>query len=75
MAKTNAESARLKEHYSKNKNWMQWGPYLSERQWSTVREDYSEDGNAWGYFPHEQARSRVYRWGEDGIAGLSDEKC
>lgn len=75
MAITNAEAARLKENYSKNKNWLQWGPYLSERQWSTVREDYSPNGNAWGYFPHEHARSRTYRWGEDGIAGISDELC
>src|SRR6516162_3851399 len=50
-----------------------WGPYLSERQWGTVREDYSADGNAWEYFPHDMARSRAYRWGEDGIAGISDE--
>ena len=52
--------------------WQQWGPYLSERQWGTVREDYSPHGNAWEYFPHDHARSRVYRWGEDGIAGFSD---
>src|SRR5205823_2427267 len=51
-----------------------WGPYLSERQWGTVREDYSEDGNAWNYFSHDQARSRAYRWGEDGLAGISDDK-
>ncbi len=54
--------------------WRMWGPYLSERQWGTVREDYSYDGNAWGYFPHDHARSRAYRWGEDGLAGLCDEK-
>jgi hypothetical protein len=54
--------------------WKKWGPYLSERQWGTVREDYSQDGNAWEYFSHDQARSRVYRWGEDGLAGISDEK-
>jgi Mannosylglycerate hydrolase MGH1-like glycoside hydrolase domain len=54
--------------------WKQWGPYLSERQWGTVREDYSADGNAWDYFSHDQARSRAYRWGEDGIAGFSDDK-
>jgi hypothetical protein len=54
--------------------WRQWGPYLSERQWGTVREDYSEDGNAWDYFTHDQARSRAYHWGEDGIAGISDDK-
>ena len=53
--------------------WRKWGPYLSERQWGTVREDYSENGAAWSYFPHDHARSRVYRWGEDGIAGISDE--
>ncbi|HKK74579.1 MAG TPA: hypothetical protein VJ953_05885 [Saprospiraceae bacterium] len=75
MAITNAEAARLKENYSRYKNWLQWGPYLSERQWATVREDYSPDGNAWGYFPHEHARSRTYRWGEDGLAGISDERC
>ena len=54
--------------------WKKWGPYLSERQWGTVREDYSEDGNAWDYFSHDQSRSRVYRWGEDGLAGISDDK-
>ena len=53
--------------------WKKWGPYLSERQWGTVREDYSQDGNAWGYFTHDQARSRTYRWGEDGLAGISDD--
>src|SRR3954466_1859315 len=53
--------------------WRRWGPYLSERQWGTVREDYSEQGEAWDYFPHDHARSRVYRWGEDGIAGISDD--
>ena len=64
----NAEERRLR-----NNAWKKWGPYLSERQWGTVREDYSESGNAWDYFPHDHARSRVYRWGEDGIAGISDE--
>ena len=54
--------------------WKKWGPYLSERQWGTVREDYSQDGNAWNYFTHDQSRSRTYRWGEDGLAGLSDDK-
>jgi hypothetical protein len=54
--------------------WRLWGPYLSERQWGTVREDYSKDGDAWNYFTHDQARSRAYRSGEDGIAGISDEK-
>ena len=69
----NPESTRLQEHYSGKKNWLQWGPYLSERQWGTVREDYSPGGTAWDSFPHDHARSRVYRWGEDGIAGISDE--
>ncbi len=63
----NAEEKRLEDP-----KWKKWGPYLSERQWGTVREDYSEHGNAWDYFPHDHARSRVYRWGEDGIAGISD---
>jgi hypothetical protein len=58
---------------SQDNKWKKWGPYLSERQWGTVREDYSEHGNAWDYFPHDHARSRVYRWGEDGIAGISDD--
>lgn len=65
----NAEQKRLTEG-----KWKKWGPYLSERQWGTVREDYSEHGNAWDYFPHDHARSRVYRWGEDGIAGISDDQ-
>jgi Glycosyl hydrolase family 63 C-terminal domain len=68
------EKHRLSEHYSGKKNWLKWGPYLSERQWGTVREDYSEHGSAWDFFPHDHARSRVYRWGEDGIAGISDDK-
>ena len=54
--------------------WRKWGPYLSDRQWGTVREDYSEHGTAWEYFSHDQARSRAYRWGEDGIAGISDDR-
>ena len=69
------ENDRIRGHYSGRSNWLKWGPYLSERQWGTVREDYSPDGSAWDYFPHDHARSRVYRWGEDGIAGISDEKC
>lgn len=64
----NAEQQRLTQP-----GWKKWGPYLSERQWGTVREDYSAEGNAWDYFPHDHARSRVYRWGEDGIAGISDD--
>ncbi len=67
------ENIRIAENYNGEKNWMKWGPYLSERQWGTVREDYSEHGSAWDFFPHDHARSRVYRWGEDGIAGISDE--
>ena len=69
------EKGRLDEHYNRTKNWMKWGPYLSERQWGTVREDYSPNGTAWEYFPHDHARSRQYRWGEDGIAGISDKTC
>ena len=67
-----AEAARLREAKEQHVAWRRWGPYLSERQWGTVREDYSEHGNAWEYFSHDQARSRAYRWGEDGIAGISD---
>lgn len=69
-----AEKLRMLAQDSGEAAWRLWGPYLSERQWGTVREDYSEDGNAWDYFSHDQARSRAYRWGEDGIAGLCDEK-
>ena len=68
------EQKRLNEAREKGIPWKKWGPYLSERQWGTVREDYSHDGNAWDYFTHDQARSRVYRWGEDGLAGISDDK-
>jgi hypothetical protein len=67
------ENLRLDEARTKQQPWKKWGPYLSERQWGTVREDYSEDGNAWNYFTHDQARSRAYRWGEDGLAGISDD--
>ncbi|MGZ8239012.1 MAG: MGH1-like glycoside hydrolase domain-containing protein [Methylobacter sp.] len=73
-SQANAEKHRLLVQSSGEAAWRLWGPYLSERQWGTVREDYSEDGNAWDYFSHDQARSRAYRWGEDGIAGLCDEK-
>jgi hypothetical protein len=69
-----AELARLAEARERGVPWRKWGPYLSERQWGTVREDYSENGDAWSYFSHDQARSRAYHWGEDGLAGLSDEK-
>ena len=67
------EQRRLNETREKDVPWKKWGPYLSERQWGTVREDYSRDGNAWNYFSHEQSRSRAYRWGEDGLAGVSDD--
>jgi hypothetical protein len=69
----NAEQKRLEEAREQNILWKKWGPYLSERQWGTVREDYSEGGDAWNYFTHDQARSRAYRWGEDGLAGISDD--
>jgi len=70
----NAEQTRLHEARSQGVNWKKWGPYLSERQWGTVREDYSDDGNAWGFFTHDHARKRAYRWGEDGLGGISDER-
>ena len=70
----NPEAARLEEARIAKTPWKKWGPYLSERQWGTVREDYSADGNAWDYFTHDQARSRAYHWGEDGIAGISDDQ-
>ncbi len=69
----NAEQTRLQNHYAGKTNWLKWGPYLSERQWGTVREDYSADGNAWNYVSHDAARSKAYRWGEEGIAGISDD--
>jgi hypothetical protein len=68
------EIARLEQARTSKTPWRKWGPYLSERQWGTVREDYSPDGNAWDYFTHDQARSRAYHWGEDGLAGISDDK-
>ncbi len=70
-----AEELRLKHHEGNKVDWKKWGPYLSERQWGTVREDYSPHGDAWTFFPHDHARSRVYRWGEDGLAGISDADC
>ena len=69
-----AEQKRLNDARENKVPWKKWGPYLSERQWGTVREDYSTDGNAWNYFSHDQSRSRAYRWGEDGMAGISDDK-
>ena len=68
------EQKRLNDARETGIPWKKWGPYLSERQWGTVREDYSHDGNAWDYFTHDHARSRAYRWGEDGLAGISDDK-
>src|SRR5258706_13965730 len=71
----NAEEQRLDEDSARTQNWKRWGPYLSERQWGTVREDYSADGSCWTYFPHDMARSRAYRWGEDGLLGWTDREC
>src|SRR4051794_25051859 len=68
------EHGRLREAREAGVPWRKWGPYLSERQWGTVREDYSAGGDAWNDFPHDHARSRAYRWGEDGIAGFCDEQ-
>src|SRR6202043_2897175 len=68
------EDERLEETRTRKKYWKRWGPYLSERAWGTVREDYSPYGAAWEYFPHEHARSRAYRWNEDGLAGISDRR-
>ncbi len=69
------ETLRLQEDAKREKNWKRWGTYLSERQWGTVREDYSANGDAWGYLPHDHARSRAYRWGEDGLLGICDREC
>ena len=71
----NAEVRRLAEDATREKNWKRWGPYLAERQWATVREDYSPDGKVWDYFPHDHARRRAYRWGEDGLLGITDREC
>jgi len=70
--KPGREEQRLAESRERKAHWKRWGPYLSERQWGTVREDYSPNGTAWDYLPHDHARSRTYRWGEDGIGGISD---
>ena len=70
----NPEEKRLEAARDEQIPWKKWGPYLSERQWGVVREDYSEDGDAWAHFGHDQARSRAYRWGEDGLAGISDDR-
>src|SRR5262249_58124225 len=66
-----AERRRLDEDARRVRDWKRWGPYLSERQWGTVREDYSADGTVWNYLPHDHARSRAYRWGEDGLLGIT----
>ena len=70
-----AEKQRLAENKAREKNWQRWGTYLSERQWGTVREDYSGNQESWEYFTHDQARSRAYRWGEDGVMGWTDREC
>ena len=70
-----AECTRLEQDERRERNWKRWGPYLSERQWGTVREDYSGTGECWTYFPHDHARSRAYRWGEDGLLGICDREC
>ncbi len=75
VKKSTIEQKRLDAHYAHEEDWLHWGPYLSERQWGTVREDYSVHGDAWSYFPHDHARSRMYRWGEDGLAGFTDRYC
>lgn len=72
---TTAEQRRLQEDADRQRYWKRWGPYLSERQWGTVREDYSEQGTCWDYLPHDHARSRAYRWGEDGLLGITDTQC
>src|SRR5271166_1381704 len=73
--RADAEYIRLTQGMGRNESWRRWGPFLADRQWATVREDYSPDGTAWEYFPHDHARSRVYRWGEDGLLGICDRKC
>src|SRR5213079_185322 len=71
----NPELLRLQENDSPQAIWHRWGPYLAERQWGTVREDYSADGDAWNYFPFAQSMARAYRWGEDGLLGVTDREC
>jgi hypothetical protein len=75
MASDGCEEQRLREDCLRQRNWTRWGPYLAERQWGTVREDYSVEGDSWSYFPHDHARSRAYRWGEDGLLGWCDREC
>src|SRR5499427_1182469 len=74
-ARSNEEMRRLQEARENRMPWHRWGPYLSERQWGTVREDYSPNGTAWDFLSHDQARSHAYRWGEDGLLGISDDEC
>ena len=74
-SKPDSESIRLEQDGRRERNWKRWGPYLAERQWGTVREDYSADGDCWNYLPHEHAPSRAYRWGEDGLLGITDREC
>src|SRR5689334_19144772 len=74
MRVMNEDERRLEADRLGREPWRKWGPYLSERQWGTVREDYSVSGDAWNFFTHDQARSRAYRWGEDGLAGISDDR-
>jgi hypothetical protein len=71
---SSAEQHRLQDAHENGQAWYRWGPYLSERQWGTVREDYSPGGTAWDFLPHDQARSHAYRWGEDGLLGMSDDR-
>ena len=73
--RSSPEFQRLAEDAQRTANWKRWGPYLAERQWATVREDYSANGDSWNYFPHDHARSRAYRWGEDGLLGITDREC
>ena len=75
MPHATPEDRRLAEEAARTRNWKRWGPYLPDRQWGTVREDYSARGEAWDSFPHDHARSRAYRWGEDGLLGLTDRQC
>src|SRR4051812_15196545 len=75
MPRHTAEDERLREDAARTRNWKRWGPYLPERQWGTVREDYSADGDPWRYFPFEHAKSRAYRWGEDGLLGFCDRQA
>lgn len=74
-ASRSAEWKRLAEDTERTRYWKRWGPYLSEQQWGTVREDYSPDRTCWDYFPHDHARNRAYRWGEDGLLGVCDRRC